>query len=120
MAQPPPQYSPDRRWWWNGTQWIAVSADGTSLGSTSLLLAIWSWIAACGGFAILAGDPNVTGGIAWQMPSPLLAVGSVVVGILSMRATGRAHIPPRQTATIGVAVGAVNIVANAGYWSGQV
>ena len=30
----PPQYSPDRRWYWDGQQWRPVTAQGPS----------WSWV----------------------------------------------------------------------------
>jgi len=28
--QTPPQYSPDGRYWWNGTEWVAVPNAGTT------------------------------------------------------------------------------------------
>lgn len=43
MAQPPPRYSPDGRWFWDGRQWVPVAAApaarSPSTGNRSLLLA---------------------------------------------------------------------------------
>jgi hypothetical protein len=110
-SQPPPAISADGNWWWNGWTWVPMR-EPTRLGSTSLVLAIASWIALFGGFGILGANPNVAGGGAWLAPSPLLAVGAIVVAILSRR-VGTA----RDSATAGLAVGAVSLLANAAYWA---
>lgn len=83
---------------------------GTRLGSTSLMLAIASWIASCGGFGILAANPNVVAGIAFQVLSPLLAIVAIVVAVLSRR-VGTAG----DSATAGLVIGAVSLLINAAY-----
>ncbi|HXC77016.1 MAG TPA: hypothetical protein VNU19_08185 [Candidatus Acidoferrum sp.] len=118
----PTQYSPDGRWQWNGVQWVPVesvspaAAPRDSSATASLVLGVTSWIAACGGAGVLAADPNVVGGIAWQAPSPLLALAAVITALMSFRSSAKAHRQARGLAIMGFAVGAASVLLNAAYW----
>lgn len=117
-----PQYSPHGRWQWSGTQWVpadtlnSAAAPRDSLATASLVLAVTSWIAGCGGFGVLAANPNVLGGIAWQAPSPLFALAAVVTASISMRSSAKAHTRVRGFAMAGLVIGVVSVLLNVGYW----
>jgi hypothetical protein len=58
-TQPPPQYTPDGRYWWNGAQWIPVPAPApyyyTPKDNTGRNVAIGCGIAAAIGLALFLG-----------------------------------------------------------------
>jgi hypothetical protein len=80
------------------------------------VLGITSWIAGCGGFGVLASNPNVVGGIAWQAPSPLFALAAVVTASMSMRSSANAHTRVRGFATAGLVIGVLSVLLNVVYW----
>ena len=96
MTTAPPQYSPDGRWWWDGTQWVPTQAYGYQPSP-------YSQPQPTDGKAIA----SLVCGIVWTWGPTSIA--AIVLGHLSRREAKQQNRPPSGMALAGLILGYVGL-----------
>ncbi len=122
IPQPPPQLSPDGRWWWNGNQWVPIPPPkppgAGALASWALGFGIVNasmlgmYLLGSGFVEPFSGFNPGGGGVFFGLA---IALPGLVLGILALARPGHRHDRRRRRSLAWTAIG-LSLLSFAGWY----